>query len=479
MAEEQQNLFSATIRGEITRIIYENDDQTYTVLRLLTEDGEKTVVGTIPQVAPGQHLEVTGRWEKHADFGSQFRAFNFRPILPSTSTGIVRFLSSGAIPGVGEKTAGAIVDYFGADTLDVLEKFPKRLREVPKMSEKKATAIAAAWRESASRRDTFIYLQGLGITPAYCNKLYQQYGNLASEVVRANPYRLAEEVDGIGFLKADEIASGLGIAKDSPERLTAAAVYQMNQLTGNGHVGYPEEQFEICVAEMTGLEPEKARIGINRALERRMLVRQSGMLYAPALARAERELPELIGRLAAVKNFAGKRLLDDGRKSKIELSDEQRSGCDRMTLAPLAIITGGPGVGKTTVIGEIVRRAKAAGLRIAAAAPTGRAAKRLSETTGLTAKTLHRLLMFDPKTGRFGFDETNPLQCDLLIVDEVSMLDILLALALFRAIEPETSVLLVGDRDQLPSVGPGTVFADLIASGLFLTTHLTRVFRQA
>lgn len=475
---EQGKLFTATLRGEVTRILFENTGGTFAVALVLTAEGEKTAVGPLSSIAPGQHIEATGRWEKHPDFGTRFRVNTFRPVLPSTSAGIVRFLSSGAIPGIGEKTAKQIVDYFGDETLTVLEKYPKRLREIPGIGDKKAAAVTAAWQESAARRDTFIFLQGLGITATYCQKLYKRYGDKAADVVRANPYRLAEEVDGIGFLKADEIAAEIGIEPNSLERLTAAAVYQMNQLTGSGHTGFPEMEFRQSVAELTGQPVELAVAGIDRAVERRLLARQDGLLQPPQLARAERELPELIRRLAEVKDFSGRRLRDDGARRKLQLNAEQSLGCERVAEAPLTIITGGPGVGKTTVIGEIVRRAKNGGLRVAAAAPTGRAAKRLSESTGLTAKTLHRLLVFDPTNGRFGYDETNPLSCDLLIVDEVSMLDTLLALALFRAIAPETSVLLVGDRDQLPSVGPGTVFADFIASGWFLTTHLTEVFRQ-
>lgn len=479
MATEQGNLFCATLRGEITRIVFENREGTFAILKVLDAQGaEKTVVGPINGVGIGQNIEANGRWEKHPEFGTQFRAGTFRPVLPSTSAGIIRFLGSGAIPGIGEKTAKLIVDYFGDETLSVLDDHPKRIKEVPGIGQKKAGSIVSAWKESSARRDIFIYLQGIGITPTYCQKLHKRYGDKTADVVRANPYRLAEEVDGIGFLKADEIAEEVGIARDSLERMTAAAVYSINQITSSGHTAYPEAEFVANVAQLTGQIPELATAGINRAIQRRMLVRQDGMIYPPQLARAENELPLLIQQLAEVKDFAGRRCVDSGAAG-FELSEEQRDAVEQIRTAPLTIITGGPGVGKTTVIGEVVRRARRAQLRIAAAAPTGRAAKRLSESTGLTAKTLHRLLVFDPSLGQFGYDASNPLPCDLLIVDEVSMLDLLLALALFRAVSPGTSVVLVGDRDQLPSVGPGTVLASLIASGWFRTTNLTQVFRQA
>ncbi len=476
---QDDTLFSATLQGEIIRIVYRNQDDTYTVLRLRDkQNSEKTVVGALNGLEPGQCIEVTGRWEKHSEYGAQFRAVRFRPLLPTTREGIIRFLGSGAIPGIGEKTAKLIVDYFGAETLNVLDKCPRRLCDVPGIGKKKAAAVTAKWRESETRRDIFIYLQGLGITPGYCQKLYRRYGDKTADVVRANPYRLAEDISGIGFLKADEIAAGVGIARDAPERLTAAAVYEINLAIGNGHTGCPEAQFVRNVAELAGQPPERAEAGIERAITRHLLVRQDGMIMSPALARAERELPKRVRLLAQSGDFAGRRCRT-AAPGKLRLNAAQQLAVDRVSECALTIITGGPGVGKTTVVGEIVRRAERAGIRIVAAAPTGRAAKRLGEATGITAKTLHRLLAFDPQTGRFGYDDTNVLPCDLLIVDEVSMLDLLLALALFRAVAPGTSVVLVGDRDQLPSVGPGTVLASFIESGWFLTTELTEVFRQA
>ena len=476
-----EDLFHQLIRGEILHLIFQSKDENYCVLRLRDEaDGrEKIVVGPIAGVEPGQNIEATGQWEKHPEYGRQFRAKNFRPVLPTTVEGITRFLGSGGIPGIGAKTAKTIVDRFGKETLTILEKQPGRLTDIPGIGKAKAGAILKAWQASAALRDVYIFLQGLGISPAYCRRLYTKYGAQAADVVKANPYRLAEEVDGIGFQKADAIAAELGIAPNSPDRMSAAAIYAMNRETGNGHVCVPQEEFARFVAELTGQPEAAVRAGVERAVARRMLEADRGMIYAPQLLRAEKTLPLLIAELRKEKKFAGRRCLDDGRAGNIRLSRQQTLAVERVRESPLCIITGGPGVGKTTVLGEIVRRAKRAGLNIAAAAPTGRAAKRMEESTGVKAKTIHRLLIFDPRSGRFGYDDANPLPCDLLIVDEASMLDILLALALFRAVAPGTSVLLVGDRDQLPSVGPGRVLADFIASGFFLTTELTEVFRQA
>ncbi|MBR2642570.1 MAG: ATP-dependent RecD-like DNA helicase [Lentisphaeria bacterium] len=476
-----EDLFHNVIRGEVLHFVFEKPDGSYSVLRLKDEadDREKIVVGPISGIGPGQCIEVSGRWDKHPEYGRQFKAASFRPVLPSTQDGIIRFLGSGSIPGIGAKTARLIVDTFGKETLTILEKFPTRIMDIPGIGKKKAAMIIKAWQESSALRDVYIFLQGLGISQTYCRKFYARYGAKAADVVRANPYKLAEDIDGIGFLKADAIAQELGISPDSPERMTAAAVFTMNKETGNGHVCLPMNYFIRAVSELAG-QPENIAVqGIERAVFRKLIAIDREMAYAPQLLRAETTLPRVINELAAAEQFAGRRCLDDGRNSRMQFSSQQLLAVERIRQSPLCIITGGPGVGKTTVLGEIVRRAKKADLRIAAAAPTGKAAKRMEESTGLQAKTLHRLLVFDPATGRFGYDDANPLPCDLLIVDEVSMLDILLAQALFRAVKPGTSVLLVGDRDQLPSVGPGRVLNDLIASGKFLTTELTEVFRQS
>ena len=475
-----QGLTLARLRGEIRRVVFENEDTQFAVLKVVDDSGlEHAATGPMAGLAAGQYLEMEGYWERHPEFGRQFRAESYQIRLPNTADGIKRFLSGGAIPGIGKKTASLIVDYFGDQTLVVLDNFAKRLEEVPGIGKKKAEAVVRGWRESAGRRESFIFLQGLGITPAYCARLFKRYGDAAPQVVRKNPYRLAEEVDGIGFLKADEIARNLGIAPDSIDRLAAAAVFSVNTLVGNGHVCLPLAELVRQTSELAKQPPAQAEAGIGAAIERRLLRKLDDMIYTPQLARAETELPELVASLALVRKFAGQRMHPVPGDNGIVLNQEQQRAVDEVSLAPLSIITGGPGVGKTTVVGEIVRRAEAAGLRIGLAAPTGRAAKRLSDSTGLTAKTLHRLLQFDPNSNRFQMDSSSPLEVDLLIVDEVSMLDILLALALFRAVRPGTSVVLVGDADQLPSVGPGTVLASFLASEWFQVTRLVQIFRQA
>ena len=467
------------LHAEVIRMRYVNPDNGYAIAVLRLDSGVEVVAsGALAQLNAGQRIEATGTFEKHPEFGWQFRVSQFHSAPPQNREGIRRFLAS-ALRGVGPKTAEMIVEHFGDETLEVLENFPRRLREVPGIGPKKLQEIIADWRASAGERENLISLQGLGISPAYCARLIKRYGDKSFEIIQANPYRLADEIDGIGFLKADAIARELGFAENSPDRLAAATVFAMNNAITAGNVCLPDSNLVAATASLLGpISSESSAIGLQTALTRRLLFRDGDFIYTPALLAAEIELPRLIARLASVRDFAGQRLRPRAA-AKIRLAGEQLDAINAVSRRPLTIITGGPGVGKTTVVGEIVARALAAKQKIALAAPTGRAAKRLSESTGVSAQTLHRLLAFDPATGHFTHDRSNPLNCRIVIVDESSMLDLPLALALFRAIRPGTSVVLVGDADQLPSVGPGNVFSDLIASGHFDVTRLVHVFRQA
>jgi exodeoxyribonuclease V alpha subunit len=467
-----------TVTGEVHHVRYENRDSGFAVLVMLDLEGKKFVAcGVLAGTPPGKTLELTGHFEEHAEFGREFKVDAFREVLPRTGDGIARFLC-GSVPGIGPKTADLIVRHFGKDTLIILDKSPRRLIEVPGIGPRRAADLAAAWKQNADRRDELIFLQGLGVTPAYCRRLFKRYGDNAAEVVKENPYRLAEEVDGIGFLKADAIARELGIAEDSPERLAAAAAFAVNEATGGGSVCLDAAELAKKTAELLDRSVSDGEKAVTLALERKLVREDGGMIYPPQLLKVEIALPLMIRELAIHPKFAGRRLAPR-RDTSSKFAPEQLQALDNAARYPLNIITGGPGVGKTTVVGELVARAKAAKLRVVLAAPTGRAAKRLAESSGEEAKTIHRLLGFDPATGRFAYNREHPLKCDLLIVDEVSMLDLPLAGALFAALSPGISVVLVGDVDQLPSVGPGRVLADLIGSGLFGVTFLTRVFRQA
>ena len=474
-----QLLTRTRIAGEITRVRFQNPDTGFCVLEILCDD-EKTITacGVLPGCGEGHSLEADGHFEKHETFGLRFRMDEARIVPPSTTAGIERFLRY-HISGIGPKTATAIVEKFGRETIRILDLYPGRLCEVPNIGKRKAQAILKAWKSARSSREDVIFLQGLGLTPAYCQKLLRCYGEKTVEVVRGNPYKLAEDINGIGFLKADAVARELGFAPDSVERMSAAIVFTMNNMISEGHVCSPVEELLRRTSELASQEESVVRRGLESAVSRRLLFIDGGFCYTPYLLLAENRLPVIVSKLAQQRDFAGKKLAKVSPRSDIVLDELQHQAVNAVFSRPLTIITGGPGVGKTTVIGEIVRRAKAAKVKLALAAPTGRAAKRMGESSGVEAKTIHRLLIFDPATGKFTCNGENQLKCELLIVDEVSMLDIILAYQLFQAIPEGCSVVLVGDADQLPSVGAGRVLHDFMESGYFTVTALTRIFRQA
>ncbi|MBN2452344.1 MAG: ATP-dependent RecD-like DNA helicase [Lentisphaeria bacterium] len=479
-------LTDSTVRGEVLRVVFASGDGQWVVLRLLDEQQrEVTLVGPMTGVLEGQDIEATGRWETHRDHGRQLRVREFRAVLPSTDEGVRRYLASGLIPGIGPVYAERIVQHFGAETLTVLDRYSERLREVPGIGGKRVAEIRRAWHRHTQQRDVVIFLQGLGIPAGLCARIVNRYGVAAAEVVRRNPYQTAAEVRGIGFLTADRIAERLGVAKENPLRLAAGIEYVLEQLAQNGHVGYPDEDLRSETARVLGVSEELAAEGIALALRNGRIIREDRlgadthpMVFLRRLYQAETELAEALHLLLAsppgIRTVPAERLGDAYRK----LDAEQRGAVLAPFRHPLSVITGGPGVGKTTVIGQIVAAARLLRLKVLLAAPTGRAAKRMGETTGLAAMTIHRLLQWNPKEAVFVHGPDHPLSCDLLVVDEVSMLDVPLAGHLFRALRPGTRVVLVGDRDQLPSVGPGTVLHDLIACARLPVTHLSRIYRQ-
>ena len=468
------------LTGEIVSVVFNNPDNGFTVVKIVDAAGaETTARGVFPLVAAGQMVELYGTWENHNEYGMQFAVQEFKYVLPTTKEGVERFLGSGLIPGIGPKLAKSIVDYFGDRTVEILNTKPGRLREIEKIGPKKAEQIKKGWQSQIINQEQFIFLHVLGMSPALCKKLLAKYGDKAAQEVRSNPYRLADEVAGIGFLKADKIALEMGVAKDSPARMLAGLVYAVNSVTAAGHSCYPVELLLNEAAALLGIDiNENLHNALNLAVKTRAVAVDGNMAYPMKLYNAEHELPKHLNRILNVKKYPAMAISRIQPDTNVKLTPTQFAAVDMVAKSPFSIITGGPGVGKTTVLGELVRRARSAKLDIMLAAPTGRAAKRLGEATGITAKTIHRLLMFDPVAGGFIHDAVNPLECDLLIVDEVSMLDLPLALALLQAIKTGTAVVFVGDVDQLPSVGPGTVLASLINSGIVPVSRLTEVFRQ-
>ena len=485
---EDASLATHTIRGDISKVVYESEDGMCSVLRVVGANGkETTIVGAVHGAHEGQSIEATGFWKNHPEYGRQLKVESYKFSLPTSKEGIRKYLASGLIHGIGPKLAECIVDHFGADTLNVLDNFSARLLEVPGFGRKRLEMVRKAWREHARERDVFIHLQSLGLSLAYCRRVFKRFGLDAPRVVKENPYGLAETVDGIGFILADRVANALGIQGNDIRRLKAGIGHTLNKLAEEGHVCYPKEDFVKRAAELLGVSEDEALKGLDAAVAENTAAvdafedtfgrRSPEMVYSFRLFTAERELAVLVSRVANAPNHAGKGIGTEGLGSF--LSDEQRSAVQSIAKHPLNVITGGPGVGKTTVVGEIVRRAKRAGLKVYLAAPTGRAAKRLSESCRMNAMTIHRTLKWEPEKRNFAYGTKRPLKCDLLIVDEVSMLDVPLALFLFRAISPGTTVAMVGDADQLPSVGPGKFLMDLILSKKAAVTHLSKIYRQA
>ena len=482
--DKTENLTELTLSGQVEKIIFENEENGFQVISVRDAQGNfHCACGNLSGVAPGQGIVLKGHWEFHPDHGRRFRVTSCIFSLPVTLDGIQKYLSSGAIKGIGEKYAKAIVDTFGTETLQILDNATARLKEVPGLGKKRIEAIKKAWKETAGKRSLQMYMQSLGITPAYFNRIYTLYGSQAGEILRTNPYQLASDVDGIGFLTADRIAANSGIGKNDPQRLISGVAYGLGQIRTAGHVCMPEEEFRKKISELLDLDENGAAEAMTLAVQAKKAVRALApdgqtMVYEPGLLRCEQELPLLIASLIFTKRHYGEWLLKYQPLPDSRFSDEQLAAVERAGKCAVSIITGGPGVGKTTVVGEIVRRAKAARLDLVLAAPTGRAAKRMSETTGVSAATLHRLLKWDPVKRQFGHNLKNPLPHQLFVLDEVSMLDLPLAVAFFRAVRPGAAVVLVGDADQLPSVGPGMVLNDLIVCGEIPVSRLTKIFRQ-
>lgn len=512
-----KNLFSSNqemeqISGSVERVTFYNPENGYTVLRLrpegrrvagLDREGLLTVTGNLPELNSGEYLRLSGRWVNHPRHGMQFQVEICEQSLPATVAGIRRYLGSGLIKGIGPKLADRIVACFGLLTLEVIEKQPERLSEVPDIGPVRMRLIAAAWQEQKQVKEIMLFLHSYGVTTNLAVKIYKQYGEQALEIVRSDPYRLARDIHGVGFKTADKIARAMGLPLDHPSRIEAGVIYLLNQQTDDGHVYYPDDELTNQAVELLGVErgllpPAMERLAAQGRIRRDSLpypdvqahpvqgqmVRENqdsynqAAVYLTPLYLGEVSLSERLLALARVWPSRLSDLPPAFAAIDAQLSVEQQAAVKTALGNPLSILTGGPGTGKTTTIRALITALESAQKRYALASPTGRAAKRMSQATGRPASTIHRLLGYSPGEG-FKFNQENPLPVDLLVVDEASMLDLMLANQLLKALSPGTHLLLVGDVDQLPSVGAGDVLRDVIKSQIAPVTRLSVIFRQA
>lgn len=505
--------------GSIERITYYNPETNYCVLRLrpdkinlpgASREGLVTVVGILPELSPGEYLRLRGRWDTHPKHGVQFQVEVCEQSLPATVTGIRRYLGSGMIKGIGPRLAERIVACFGAQTLDIIENHPQRLREAPDIGPKRIQQITIAWDAQKQVKEIMLFLHGHGVSTNLAVKIYKQYGDQSLTIVQSDPYRMAADIFGVGFKTADRIAQALGLPTDHPSRIEAGVIHILNEMSTEGHIYVPQQELVEASAKLLEVALELVTPAIDRLQQAGRL--QCEALPQPALqeaaatppAKTVREQPadytqpaiyltpyyygevgvaERLAQLVyTVRNGTTLSRLSDIPPLFIPLdetlSPEQQVAVKTCLAHPVSVLTGGPGTGKTTTVRALIKVLESAKKRYALASPTGRAAKRLSEAAGRPASTIHRLLGYSPKEG-FKHNQDNPLRVDMLVVDEASMLDLLLANHLLKALEPGSHLLLVGDVDQLPSVGPGDVLRDIIASNIAPVTRLSVIFRQA
>jgi exodeoxyribonuclease V alpha subunit len=492
-----------TLKGSIERVTYYNPENGYSVVKIMPDgiirkaaaarDGTITVVGSMPELNPGEAAEFSGDWIQDPKYGLQFKAEMVMPIVPTTKEGLANYLSSGIVRGIGPRTAERIVGHFGKDTLRILNEEPERLSEIIKPS--LAKQLADSWADNQNTRQVMIFLQGYGVSAKMAKRIYDQYGNTSAQVVKDDPYVLADEVFGIGFIKADSVAQNMGLPTDSPKRMRAGLSYALNQMATEGHVYVPRPELIakteelLRIGDTAGLETalDQQILAQDLIAEKQVTGTSEPAIYLPVYYYAEKGAAERLRRMANTPSrltHQGERLDWDKflrdllRHSDVRLSEQQQGAVQAAFTNKVSVLTGGPGTGKTTTLKMVIEALASLKYSFALCSPTGRAARRLAEATGYEASTIHRLLGFSPGEG-FQRDEDATLEVDVLVIDETSMVDLLLFNATLRALKPETHILLVGDVDQLPSVGAGNVLRDVIDSGVAYVTRLNAIFRQS
>ncbi len=476
-----------TLQMEVSAVTFHAPDSGYSVLRCLCDSAAITAVGTFTSIRPGMHILASGSWMSHPRFGRQFKVSSWREEIPMTNSGIRKYLASKSVFGIGPVLADRLVDTFGEATIDVIENHPERLAEVPGVGKKKIEAICCHWQENKAVRDIIVFLKDHNVTDGLANKIYKQYGAKSIDILKENPYRIANDIWGVGFRIADQLALNLGVDRHSPFRLRAGLRFALEEAQRNGHMFLPEEDLVRNARRLMDLadgvdDSSDIAVELDSLAESKALLRLiGGEVYLPYLYEAETaaasSLASLVLRGGLITDSPDIDAIE--RASGLTLATEQRNAVAIALTHPVSILTGGPGTGKTTTVRAIITGLLMRRERVLLASPTGKAAKRMEEATGRPAMTIHRLLEYSPGEGGFQRNEENPLDAEALIVDESSMLDSVLLNSLLKAVPDHMRVIFVGDADQLPSVGPGSCLREMIASARIPTVRLTTIFRQA